>query len=135
MLPAAQGVRVPRVAQIHCCSSKCPGTHPSSSGVLVPLRLPKSTRFSLSPGHWLQGYAHRSYCPVSLVFSNPRIRCVCALVWVARTRCLAVLGSLSLSALTPLHQPGAGLRGAQVPPGCGLYLTPFMMCWVLQLWM
>ena len=59
------------------------------------------------------------------------MHCVCALVQVAAAGCLAVLGSLSLPAPTPLLPPGAGVRGARVPPGCGLYLTPFVRHWVL----
>ena len=59
---------------------------------------------------------HRSCCPVSLVSSTPRMHCVCTLVWMARAGCLAVLGSLSLPAPTPLLPPGAGVKGAQVLP-------------------
>ena len=43
---------------------------------------------------------------------------------MARAVCLAVLGSLSLPAPTPLLPPGAGVRGAWVPLGPGLYLNP-----------
>ena len=70
------------------------------------------------------------------------MHCVCILVWMAVAGCLAVLGSLSLPAPTPLLLPGAGGRGAQVPPGRGLYLrvppgrglylTPFARRWVLS---
>ena len=77
------------------------------------------------------GPAHRSYCPVSLVSSTPCTHCVCAPVRMAGAGCLAVLGSLSLPALTPLLPPGAEVRGAQVPPGRGLYLTPFTRRWAL----
>ena len=77
------------------------------------------------------GPAQRSCCPVSLVSSPPCMHCVCALVQMARAGCLAVLGSLSLPALTPLLPPGAGMRDARVPPGRGLYLTPFTRCWSL----
>ena len=59
------------------------------------------------------------------------MHCVCALVRMAGAGCSAVLGSFSLSALTPLLPPGIGGRGARVPPGRGLYLTPFARLWVL----
>ena len=131
MLPAAQGVRVPRVPQIPCFWTKCPRTLLSSGGVPVPLRLPKSTCFSLSQVCRLQGPTHSSYCPVSLVSRTPRMHCVCALVRMARAGYLAVLGSLSLPTVTPLLLPGAGVWGAWVPLGHGLYLTPFARRWVL----
>ena len=59
------------------------------------------------------------------------MHCVCALFQMAGAGCSAVLGFLSLPALTPLLPPGAGGRGARVPPGRGLYLTPFARHWVL----
>ena len=66
------------------------------------------------------GPAQRSCCPVSLVSSTPHMHCVCALVRMASAGYLAVLGSLSLPAPTPL-----------LPPEAGLYLTHFTRCWVL----
>ena len=59
------------------------------------------------------------------------MHCVCPLVQMARTGCLAVLGSLSLPALTPLLLPEARVRGALVLLGQDLYLTPFTRHWVL----
>ena len=56
---------------------------------------------------------------------------VCAVVRMARAGCLAVLGSLSLPAPTPLLPLGVGGRGAWVPRGWGLYLTCFTRHWVL----
>ena len=120
-----RGLECPEFPGIPSCWAKCPWTLPSSSGVPVPLRLPKSTHFSLSLGCRLRGPTHRSYYPVSLVSSTPHMHCVCALVRMARAGYLAVLGSLSLPAPTPLLPLGAWVRGARVLPGCSLYLTPF----------
>ena len=129
LLPKGLGhSEFPRIPNCWC---KCPGMLLSICGVPAPLRLSKSTRFSLSQGHRLWGPTHRSYCPVPLVSSTPRTHCVCALVQMARAGCLAVLGSLSLPAPTPLLPPGAGVRGARVLPDRSLYLTPFTRCWVL----
>ena len=85
----------------------------------------------MSPGHWPQGPTHRSYCPVTLVSRTNHMPCVCTLVWMARAGFLAALGSLSIHAPTPLLLSRAGVWGAQVPPGWGLYLTLFVRRWVL----
>ena len=75
----------------------------------------------------------RSCCPVSLVSRTPRMHCVCALVQMARSGCLAVLGSFSLPAPTPLLPPGAGVRGlraALLPRGLGHPNFPGIpSCW------
>ena len=75
------------------------------------------------------GPTQSSCCPVSLVSRTPRMHGVCALVQMAGAGCSAVLGSLP--ALTPLLPPGAGVRGARVQPGQGLYPTPFTRRWAL----
>ena len=91
---AVSGTRPPvpqgKTWDILCPQAPVPGTRSPvpppclpSTGVPVPLRLPKSAR------------QKKKTAPVSL------------------------------------HPPGAGGRGAQVPPGRGLYLTPFARCWVL----
>ena len=95
-----------------------------------PFKTFKKHSFFFTTGAPPSGTTQR-YCPVSLVSRTPHMHCVCTLVRMARAGCLAVLGSLSLPAPTPLFLPGAGVRGAQVPPGCGLYLAPFTRCWVL----
>ena len=64
-------------------------------------------------------------------FSNIQhtMQCVSVLlVQISRAGLSAVLGSLSLPALTPLLLLGAGVRGTRVLLGHGLYLTPFMRC-------
>ena len=73
----AQGVSAPGVPWIPA-AGLCSGMLPSSCGVRVPLRLSKSTRFSLAHGHQLQGPNHRSYCPGSLVSSTP---CPVSALW------------------------------------------------------
>ena len=98
----------------------------------VLLRLLKSTCFSFVPGVPAAGT-----CLQVLLFRFPSIQhtthCVSALlVRMTRAEYSAVLGSLSLLVLTPLLPPGSwGRHGARVLPGCGLYLTPFVRCWVL----
>ena len=81
------------------------------------------------------GLTHRSYCPVSLVSSTPRMHCVCAPLRMAGAGCSAVLGSLSLPAPTPLLLPGAGVRGLGYcrAAACILPLSPgtrFSQVWM-----
>ena len=127
-----RGLGYPEFSRISICWAECAKTLLSSCEAPVPLRLSKSTHFSFVPEVPAVGT-----CSQVLLLHFPNIQhtmqCVFALlVQITRAGYLAVLGFHSLPTLTPLLLPvGWGGGSAQVPPGRGLYLTPFMRLWVL----